>query len=52
LALRGLARGRTLIVTGWVNQGIAFFGGKLPRVLIARIGGRILRKLRLGASEA
>jgi short-subunit dehydrogenase len=47
LALAGLARGRALVVTGWKNRCIAFFGGKAPRVLVTRIGGQILRKLRL-----
>ncbi len=45
-ALRGLAQGKPLVVTGWVNQCIAFFGGKAPRVWVTRIGGRILRKMR------
>lgn len=46
MALRGLARGKPLVVTGWVNQCIAFFGGKMPRVWVTRMGGRILRKMR------
>lgn len=52
LALRALARRRPLVVTGWLNKGIAFFGSKLPRVLITRVGGAILRKLRLGGAKA
>jgi short-subunit dehydrogenase len=51
LALKGLAREKTLVVTGWKNQCIAFFGSKAPRVLAARLGGSVLRKLRLGESE-
>lgn len=48
LALIGLAKGKSLIVTGWMNKCIAFFGSKTPRVLVTRIGGAILRKMRLG----
>jgi len=47
-ALRGLAKGKPLVVTGWKNQCIAFFGSKSPRVWVSRIGGKILRKMRLG----
>lgn len=45
--LRGIVREKTLVVTGWKNRAIAFFGSKLPIVWITRIGARILRKLRL-----
>ncbi len=48
IALRGLAKGKPLVVTGFLNQCIAFFGSKVPRVWVARIGGRVLRKMRLG----
>ncbi|HKK18827.1 MAG TPA: SDR family NAD(P)-dependent oxidoreductase [Opitutales bacterium] len=48
IALRGLARGKPLVVTGFLNKCIAFFGSKAPRVLATRIGGGILRKMRLG----
>lgn len=51
-SLRALSRGRTLYVNGWTNRCIAFFGSKAPRVLIARLGGYILRKLRLGGGAA
>lgn len=47
-ALRGLARGKPLVVTGWINRCITFFGGKLPRVWVSRMGGKVLRKMRLG----
>jgi short-subunit dehydrogenase len=47
-ALRGLAKGKSLVVTGWKNKCIAFFGSKTPRVWVTRIGGAILRKMRLG----
>ena len=49
-ALAGLAKGKALVVTGRMNKCIAFFGGKAPRVWVTRIGGRILRKMRLGES--
>lgn len=45
--LRGIAREKTLVVTGWKNRAITFFGSKLPIVWVTRIGARILRKLRL-----
>ncbi|MFP4157630.1 MAG: SDR family NAD(P)-dependent oxidoreductase [Opitutales bacterium] len=51
LALAGLAKGRALVVTGWKNKCIAFWGGILPRRLVTRVGGLILRKLRLGADS-
>ena len=51
LALRALARGRTLVVTGWKNKCIAFWGSILPRRLVTRVGGLILRKLRLGSNS-
>lgn len=47
-ALIALAKGKPLVVTGWLNKCIAFFGSKTPRVLVTRIGGSILRKMRLG----
>lgn len=48
IALRGLAKGKPLVVTGWMNKCIAFFGSKMPHVLGTRISGKILRKMRLG----
>jgi short-subunit dehydrogenase len=51
LALTGLAKEKALVVTGWKNRCIAFFGSITPRVLITRIGGSILRKLRLGQNS-
>ncbi len=48
LALKGLTKQKPLVVTGWKNHCIAFFGSKSPRVLVTRLGGAILRKLRLG----
>lgn len=46
-ALLGLAQGKPLVVTGWKNGCIAFFGAKAPRVWISRISGKILQKMRL-----
>ncbi len=51
IALRGVAQGKSLVVTGWINKWIAFFGGKMPRVLVSRIGGRILRRMRAPTSQ-
>ena len=51
LALRGLARERSLVVTGWTNKCIAFCGSTFPRRLVTRAGGVILRKLRLGGDS-
>jgi short-subunit dehydrogenase len=45
--LNALASGKPLVVTGWKNKCIAFFGSKAPIVAVARVGGMILRKLRL-----
>lgn len=47
LTLRAIAKGKSMTVTGWKNCCIAFLGGKLPIVAVTRIGGIILRKLRL-----
>lgn len=48
IALQGLAKGKSLVVTGWKNKCIAFFGSKVPHVPGTRIGGKVLRKMRLG----
>jgi len=45
--LKALAKGKPLIVTGWKNKCIAFFGSKMPICVVTRIGALILRKLRL-----
>lgn len=47
LTLRALANGKPLLVTGWKNKWIGWFGSKLPIVAVTRIGGAILRKMRL-----
>ncbi|MGB0409170.1 MAG: SDR family NAD(P)-dependent oxidoreductase [Opitutales bacterium] len=46
-ALIGLARNKSLLVIGWKNKCIAFFGSKTPPVWVARMGRIILAKLRL-----
>lgn len=46
IALRGLAKNKPLVVTGWKNKCIAFFGSKSPRVWVTRMGGKVLRKMR------
>lgn len=45
--LHAIAQGRSLLVTGWKNRCITFFGSKLPISAVTRIGGLILRKMRL-----
>lgn len=47
LTLSALAKGKPLLVTGWKNRCIAWFGSKFPIVAVTRIGGAILRKMRL-----
>lgn len=47
LTLKAVAKGKTMTITGWKNHCIAFLGSKLPIVAVTRIGGKILRKLRL-----
>lgn len=51
LSLAGLACGKSLVVTGWKNRLIATFGGVVSKRLSTRIGGAILRKLRLEAHK-
>ena len=45
--LRAIAKERSLIVTGWKNRLITFFGSQLPLVAVTRVGASILRKMRL-----
>ena len=47
LTLKALAKGKTLLITGGKNKLIAFFGRSTPITWCTRIGGRILRKMRL-----
>jgi short-subunit dehydrogenase len=50
--LRAIAQEKSLTVTGWINNCIAFFGSKMPIVAVTRIGGIILRKMRLEQHRA
>ena len=45
--LKAVVNGKSLLITGWQNKLIAFLGSKLPIVLVTRIGGAFLRKMRL-----
>lgn len=45
--LSAIAAHRSITITGWKNRCIAFFGSKMPIVAVTRIGGLILRKMRL-----
>jgi short-subunit dehydrogenase len=51
LTLQALAKGKSLLVTGWKNRLIALFGSKCPIVVVTRVGGAILRKMRLEAHK-
>ncbi|HBR94639.1 MAG TPA: short-chain dehydrogenase [Opitutae bacterium] len=50
--LKAIAKGQALLVTGWMNHCISFFGSKMPLVAVTRIGGAILRKMRLEQHRA
>lgn len=45
--LKALANKKSLLITGWKNKLIVLLGSKLPIVLVTRIGGALLRKMRL-----
>jgi short-subunit dehydrogenase len=45
--IAAIAKEKSLTITGWKNHCIAFFGSKMPIVAVTRIGGMILRKMRL-----
>lgn len=47
LTLDAIAKERALLVTGWKNRCIAFFGSKMPLLAVTQMGAFILRKLRL-----
>jgi short-subunit dehydrogenase len=47
LALRALAAGRAQVVTGWKNKAYTFLSSKLPKPLAARVGAKVLARLRL-----
>ncbi len=43
-----LARGRSLVVTGWKNKVLAIAASLLPKPLVARIAAKVLARYRLG----
>lgn len=45
-ALRALQRKRSLCVSGWRNQVVAFFSAKLPKVLVTRLAARVIGHFR------
>ena len=45
--LRAVERGRAVLINGWTNRLIAIFGGTLPKTWVTRVGGAILRRMRL-----
>lgn len=47
MTIDAIAKERALVVTGWKNKCIAFFGSKTPIVWVTKIGAKILRKMRL-----
>lgn len=46
-ALRGLGRGRRLVVSGGMNQCLTRAVSLLPRTMAARLSGKVLRRIRL-----
>lgn len=46
-ALRALAAGRVVAVTGWKNRLTAMFGAIVPKALAARVAGRVIGRNRL-----
>ena len=46
-ALRGMARARPVVVTGWKHKILAVFSARLPKPWAAAIGLRMIRRLRL-----
>jgi short-subunit dehydrogenase len=50
--LGAIAKERSLIVSGWKNRLITFFGSQLPLVAVTRISAGILRKMRLEKHKA
>lgn len=51
-AWRAVERGRALVVTGWKNKVLAAVSSKLPKVLGARIGAKVLEQFRLKQSTS
>ncbi len=45
--LKALANKKSLLITGWKNKLIVLLGSKLSIVFVTRIGGALLRKMRL-----
>lgn len=45
-ALCALAKGRWLVVSGWTNRILVGFSSLLPKVLLARLSGMVLRRVR------
>jgi uncharacterized protein len=45
--LKALANRKSLLITGWKNMLIVLLGSKLPIIPVTRIGGALLRKMRL-----
>lgn len=46
LTLRAVARGQSLLVTGWKNKLLVLPGSKFPILLVTRVGAFLLRKMR------
>lgn len=51
-ALRALAAGRALVVTGWKNKVMAAVSSKVPKVWMAWIGAKMLARYRLKRAQA
>lgn len=51
-AWRAVVRGRALVVTGWKNKVLAAVSSKLPKVMGARIGAKVLERFRMKKSAA
>ena len=45
-ALKALARGKSLVVCGWISRLQTFVASKLPKTLITFLAGMLLKKLR------
>ena len=46
LTLRAVARGRSLLITGWKNKLVVLLGSKFPILFVTRISAFVLRKMR------
>ncbi len=47
ISYRALAAGRSQVVTGWINKTITFTTSKLGKPLAARLGAKVLARVRL-----